>query len=63
MGNMKKAAVVIILIIACALVLVSCDTKDDVTYYQETVVGKYGVGKRFISIQDSKGGISAAFTS
>lgn len=50
MGNMKKAAVVIILIIACALVLVSCDTKDDVTYYQETVVGKYGDGIRLIGI-------------
>ena len=41
---MKKAVVTILLILACALVFVSCDTKDDVTYYQENVVGKYGDG-------------------
>lgn len=41
---MKKAAVTILIIIACVFVFASCDTKDDVTYYQETVVGKYGDG-------------------
>ena len=41
---MKKAVVAILMILACALVFVSCDTKDDVTYYQESVVGKYGDG-------------------
>lgn len=41
---MKKAVVAILLILACAFVFVSCDTTDDVTYYQENVVGKYGDG-------------------
>ncbi len=41
---MKKAALALILIIACIFVFASCDTKDDVTYYQENVVGKYGDG-------------------
>lgn len=41
---MKKATLLIMLIIVCACVFVSCDTKDDVTYYQENVVGKYGDG-------------------
>lgn len=41
---MKKAVVTILLILVCAFVFVSCDTKDDVTYYQESVVGKYGDG-------------------
>lgn len=50
MENMKKAAMAILLILACVFVLVSCDTKDDVTYYQESVTGKYGDGIRLIGV-------------
>lgn len=47
---MKKAAIAILIIIACVFVLAACDTKDDVTYYQETVVGKYGDGISLVGI-------------
>ena len=50
MGNMKKAVIAILLIIVGVFALVSCDTKDDVTYYQENVTGKYGDGIRLIGI-------------
>lgn len=47
---MKKAVLVLTLIIACVFVFAACDTKDDVTYYQETVVGKYGDGISMVGI-------------
>ena len=46
------------ILVACVFVFVSCDTKDDVTYYQETVVGKYGDGISLIGTVTPQGEIS-----
>ena len=41
---MKRAALILLTLTLCVFAFVACDTTDDVTYYQETVVGKYGDG-------------------
>lgn len=41
---MKRAALCILIIVAALFVFTACDTTDDVTFYQESVEGKYGDG-------------------